>query len=119
MFARWKKRTTVQRRKRWAPPSRTTWYAVLVQSQRIHGTPRQKIVRLLASIQEENLQHPAHRRQFWQHVDRHLAELDLDATTRQHIAEKLCLTVPRPTAAELEQGERQWRSVIRWLVTAA
>ena len=99
MFLRWKRR----------PLRRTpdiACDAVLVQSIRVAGTPRQR-TRYLGSIRMRYRTAPAHRQAFWAAVEERLELLALEPTTRQAIGAELVREVPRPTAEELQELDRQ------------
>jgi hypothetical protein len=100
MFLRWKRRPLRR-------TADTAWDAVLVQSVRVAGTPRQR-TRYLGSIRMRYRTAPAHRQAFWAAVERRLAPLALELTTRQAIEAQLTREVPRPTAEELQDlaGQR-------------
>lgn len=96
MFVRWKRRTLRR-------SLDTTLHAVLMRSVRVAGRPRQQTVCYLAAIRAQYQHAPAHRQAFWRQVDERLATLPLDATTRQRVETTLASTIPRPTAAEVQQ----------------
>ena len=72
MFVRWKRRP-LRRRRPWSPPDEHALYAVLVESRRVDGRPRQRVVRYLGAIKEGQLRYPLSVDHFWQTVDRNLA----------------------------------------------
>ena len=82
-------------------------YAVLVESGRVNGKPRQKFVRRLASIQERYLMATAHREYFWERVDWRLKDLKLDADQRGRVIAALENKVARPSEAEVIQLRRE------------
>jgi hypothetical protein len=98
MYVRWK-RSIVRR----SADRRLS--AVLVESRRIDGKPRQRVVRYLGSTWERQLGNPLERLGFWRGVDRHLAELALDDSTRERITDTLAMTVPPPSEEELHRDE--------------
>lgn len=108
MFLRWR-----QRPLRRQPDS--TLEAVLVQSVRVGGQPRQQTVGYLASIRVQYRTAPAHRQAFWRSVERRLAVLDLPQATRQTLEAQLAQQVPRPTPEELAQLATQ-RAALRQLI---
>ena len=111
MFVRWKRRMLRGERS----PSYVL-YAVLVESQRVNGAPRQRVVRHLAHIKEMYLDATAHREWFWQRVDWHLDDLAISPDDRARIEEKLSTTVARPTAEELVELEKDQRALARMRV---
>ena len=100
MFLRWR-----QRPLRRQPDS--TLEAVLVQSVRVGGQPRQQTVGYLGSIRAQYRLAPAYRQAFWRSVERRLAVLDLPLATRQALEGQLAQQVPRPTPEELGQVAAQ------------
>ncbi len=113
MFVRWKRR---KMRGKWG---RGTYvrYAVLVESVRVEGKPRQRFVAHLAHIPERIAGMAIHRGLFWRDVNKRLDELQLDGETRARVTSKLLAVVPltneaRSAAekAELARLERLARS---------
>ena len=94
MYVRWKRRPLRR-------SGDTAWDAVLVQSVRIAGQPRQQRVGYLASIRAHYHTAPAHRAWFWTRVVQRLETLGLDARTRHAVERQLQQVVPRPSDAEL------------------
>ena len=110
MYVKWQRRT----RKRGGRSPLLT--AVLVESRRVDGKPRQNHVAYLASIRERSIgeRESAHDR-FWANVDVRLDELDLDAETRANIEARILERVPRVTAenrAEFEAAEASIASAL-------
>ncbi len=68
--------------------------AVLVESVRISGQPRQKFVAHLSHIPEPLISMSLHRGIFWEEVNARFDELKLDGTTRAKATGKLLETVP-------------------------
>ena len=68
MFLRWKKKN--RRRKLWeSSVDKLTLSAVIVKSLREDGKIRQKVVKYLGSIREEQISNPHRRRSFWRKVN--------------------------------------------------
>jgi hypothetical protein len=107
MFVRWKIRQ-LRRASLDGQPAGRVRYAVLVESVRSEGKPRQKVLCHLAHIRERHLGSALRRAAFWQTVDRRLLLLNLDAPARAVIESKLAVTAPRPTALELEEMRRKF-----------
>lgn len=101
MFVRWKRRQLC-RKPRWAKPEYVR-YAVLVESARVDGKPKQKIIRYLAHIKEKYLTATAHQEWFWIRVDAHFSELGLEPTVQTNLEDSLLRVVVRPTTTELAQ----------------
>ena len=127
MYFRWKKRKLSSKDERRICRrgfSSHTWYAVLVQSERRDGKPRQKIICTLGHIPGETFGshvyirdrgNPYIRLLFWDSVDRKLSALEaegtLGATDRAKIEQNLLMCVKRPTEAELRvEDERRTRA---------
>lgn len=92
MFVRWQSR----RRKRYGGSPLLT--AVLVESRRVNGRPRQRTVGYLAGIRERFVGKNAWQHEkFWKRVDARLNELGLDAETRASIETKIAARIERVT----------------------
>jgi hypothetical protein len=111
MFVRWKRRlrrpkTTALRHY----PAEYSLYAVLVESERQHGKPRQRFIAHLASIREGYLDTPTHQSAFWRDAQAALDALDLTAGVRELLEAALALRVPCPTDEEVAalQAEAAW-----------
>lgn len=121
MFVRWKRK----RRKdssHWERPDPDTravrvytpeflLSAVVVESVRIDGKPRQRTIKYLGSIREckldpDNKSGIFHHGYFWRSVDANLAELELPESERVRIVAILEDTVPRP---DPEARARAWQ----------
>ncbi len=92
-------------------------YAVLVESTRINGKPRQRFVAHLATILEPLMDMALHRGLFWKEVNEKLNSLHIDDKTKAKITGKLLITIPLPDEArraaeqaELKRLERLLRS---------
>lgn len=112
MFIRFKKRE-LRGVSKWAPKE-CALYAVLVESRREDGKPRQRVVRYLAHIKEKYLEATAHQDSFWARVDWHLNDLGLEGEAREAIERRLLQTVKRPTAADLERLKWERKAIERW-----
>ena len=109
MFVRWKKRRLPppaehfrSYRNREKVGATTLLSAVLVESVRVNGKPRQRIVSYLGSIQECNMQIPMLRRVFWRDVRERLNGVDCSRQEREAIEAKLAETVPEPSEEEID-----------------
>lgn len=111
MFFRWKKRKqppTEYRGRRaqsalQLPTSESTYHsALMVESVRVDGKPKQRTVKYLGSIGELQIQSPlaSDRSLFWAQVGQHLTELDLPEDQRREIEAKIEAKVPRPPEKE-------------------
>jgi hypothetical protein len=107
MFVRWKIRR-LRRPELDGQPAGLVRYAVLVESVRRAGKPRQKVLCHLAHIRERHIGSALRRAAFWQAVDRRLMLMGLDAAARAVIESKIAVIAPRPTALELEEMRRKF-----------
>src|SRR5713101_1723338 len=78
---------------------RTSWVAVIVQSRRVDGRPRQHLIRYVGSIDCADVQSLSARRRFWDRADIVLAQFDQEQ--RERFEETLESKVRRPTADEV------------------
>ena len=100
MYIRWKQ--YVLRR-----TADVTLKAFLVDSVRVEGRPRQRILGYLGAIRERYQQAPAHRLRFWSQVAPRLTALQVDPGTRTALEACLARVVPRLTPADLAILEAQ------------
>jgi hypothetical protein len=77
---------------------RRSWVAVIVESRRVDGRPRQHLIRYVGSIDSSDVQLLSARRRFWDRADAVLAEFDQKQRERFELA--LSAKVPRPTSEE-------------------
>jgi hypothetical protein len=96
MYVRWKVRKLSRRGK--LGPARRAFYAVLVECRRVDGQPRQKVVKYLAHINEQDLGISDARRLFWEQANDGLGTIEIGTDERARIEEKLEEVVPRPPA---------------------
>jgi hypothetical protein len=110
MYVRWKRRVRAHKPKRvgyWtrdpAPPH-VTRTAQLVESRRVDGQPRQRVVAHLATIDEATMVSFDTRRAFWDVIRDRLDQLRragvIDETQQDKIDATLARTVPPPTQEE-------------------
>src|SRR5262245_7554279 len=90
MFIRWKRR---QLRRN----AGVALEAVLVQSVRVNGLPRQRLVRYLGSIRVHERWTAASVHAFWQGIDARLTALALDPVERQVLEQQLARVICPPT----------------------
>jgi hypothetical protein len=110
MFVRWKTQVRPYLTKAWdreareyrerAPARRLS--ALLVESVRVNGKPRQKHIAYLGSITEAALGCPLSRQQFWHTTFDALDRLQLDAADRRKVEEAAMARVPKMTRAEYD-----------------
>jgi hypothetical protein len=123
MFIRWKRRkkakTRPGRRPRFRSDSGNSLYCVLVESQRVNGVPRQKVICYLGSFDENNREKLWLRVDFWETVDAKLAGLDLTRRERAKIEEsigRIVARVPEAEAAAFRLGRKQWLRELEQLI---
>jgi hypothetical protein len=132
MFIRWKRRkktsTKFWRGSRKLSEVADSLYCVIVESQRINGVPRQKVICYLGSLDEGDLGKLWLRVDFWDHIGPKLDPLGLTLRERARIEESIELVVPRVPHEEAaafrkeRQAFREKRAqlfrmfdVMRWL----
>jgi len=87
-------------------PDVFTLDAVLVESVRIEGKPRQRHIAHLATIREADLAtgaDPCWRVQFWRKISRRLDDLEIEGADRVRVLDAVAQRVPRPTADDAER----------------
>ncbi len=116
MFVRWKRRESTyarERRRTSADERGATLYAVLVESVRVDGKPRQKFVCQLAKVCEKDLNHRAIPFHFWKKATGKLNTLSLDESERKKIEQQLAAKIRRPSDAEAaefwQESEKFWQ----------
>jgi hypothetical protein len=115
MFVRWKRR---KRRGRWTGKGRprrgagVTYTAVLVESARVDGRPRQLFVARLGSIQDCELGRPLWRQRFWEGVRTKLDKLGVELDPKS-IDSAIEAVVPHVTPEEEAEIERDRQEAIR------
>jgi hypothetical protein len=95
MFVRWKKRKRFDKRLNRQLPDYL--YAVLVESIRVNGEPRQKTIKYLGSIFSDLVNAPFRMSRFWVEADKNLSELDLSPAEREKIINDMKKVVPLPS----------------------
>lgn len=116
MFVRWKRRKLKGKLSRGDDPGYAL-DAVLVESVRINGKPRQKFLAHLATIEERLLHQTVARFCFWRNVHFSLQPLAIDVETIEKINAALLSIVPRPSSAETEKAQAEVRSLEKQLRT--
>jgi hypothetical protein len=106
MFIRWKRRkkkpTKQWRRPRLHSECGDSLYCVLVESRRINGSPRQKVICYLGSIEEAHCQRVWDRVDFWNRVSSKLDALPLTRREMERIEksiDRVVTKVPEEEAA--------------------
>lgn len=83
MYIRWNKRK--RHKAGWRKKEGLYLSAVLVESHRVAGSPRQKVIKCLGSIGEEKLIHVFPRQRFWATAEKNLDSLGLSTEDRDKI----------------------------------
>ena len=109
MYIRWK-RCALRR------TADVTLKAFLVDSVRVEGQPRQRILGYLGAIRVRYQQAPAHRQRFWHQVEQRLTACRVDPGTHAALEASLARVVPRLTPADLATLEAQ-RTALSHLAT--
>jgi hypothetical protein len=105
MFVRWQKRERNSRRFPFGSCGTDThWAAILAESKRVDGKPRQQHIAYLGGINDSALELPAHRGYFWQEVTQQLDQLSnrVLKDDRTRIEEAIAEKVPRLTRQEYD-----------------
>ncbi|MPZ40611.1 MAG: hypothetical protein GEU95_21680 [Rhizobiales bacterium] len=102
MFIRWQARKLKKAKFGRGRAGDTAWTAILAESKRVDGRPVQQHIAYLGSITDSamNLQTPAQRMFFYDHVMEQLAALKLAPKVRKAILEAIAKKVPAVTAAD-------------------
>lgn len=116
MFIRWKRRKKAAVKPGFRPRRRRnvgdSLSCVLVESQRIDGKPRQKIVCYLASFDENDRDAIWLRVDFWDYVTARLDRLQLGQKERVKIEEsigKVVVKVPEQEAAAFRKARQEYK----------
>jgi len=105
MFAvRWKKR---ERTQTWADSSADYLIAVLVESDGVDGTPREKTVSYLGSIRSDHVGLLWPAKDFWTSAERNLSAVELSPTMREKILSDLRTVVPSPDDEALTKARNE------------
>src|SRR4051794_35317314 len=94
MYVRWKKR---MRSRRHRPTGEHMLTAILVESRRVDGKPRQHILAYLGTISERYTAAYYHQLDFWTSANLHIDSLNLDSETVTRLRSTLERIVPVPT----------------------
>ena len=102
MFVRWKRQALTGRSVKYYASkgrSKDKLTAILVESHRVDGRPRQRFVCYLGTIREWTVLDRVywHLVDFWISADKKLDDLQIDQDARQKIETKIAERIPRPT----------------------
>jgi hypothetical protein len=132
MFIRWKRRKKAVPKPGRTPHKRSnagdSLYCVLVESARINGSPRQKVVRYLASVDENDCDKLWLRVDFWDYVSAQLDRMPLARRERVKIEEsinRVVSRVPPEEAAAFKKARKEYQQkraellrhleIVKWL----
>jgi hypothetical protein len=120
MFLRWQMRPSKATKygKRWLADRGTIWSAVLVESVRVNGRPRQRHVAYLGTITESGISKVCVRGWYWDRLTQRLDGLSnrILPEDRQRIEAAFAKRVPPITKEqhdECERGFKAWRDGLR------
>ncbi len=115
MFVRWKRRkkaaTRTGRRPRRRSESGDSLYCVLVESLRVGGEPRQKVICYLGSLDEGNREKLWLRVDFWDVVSAKLDRLQLKAAERTKLEDEIgrvVARVPEDEVVAFKKARQEW-----------
>jgi hypothetical protein len=74
MFIRWNRKPLAQSNP--LEVMRYSLHAAIMESYREDGKPRQRFIKHLAAIQEDHLEDQAHKKRFWEQVEKQLKKYD-------------------------------------------
>jgi hypothetical protein len=121
VFVRWKRRkkaaTKPGRRPRRRSDAGDSLYCVLIESRRIEGKPRQKVVCYLGSVDEKHLDKTWLRVDFWDVIKPKLDRLALTRKQRQRIEDSIQRIVPRVSEEQEIQFKQERRRYLLELET--
>ena len=100
MFVRWKSRARKRHHRYGHPETPRLLTAVLVESHRVDGKPRQRTVAYLGSIRDDLLDEADVRWLFWRAMAARLDALGLPSAERARAEAAILDVVPRPTEGE-------------------
>lgn len=122
MFIRWKRRKKAVS-KPWRRLRRSqsgdSLYCVLVESKRVNGSPRQKVLCYLGSLDERDRDGLWTRVDFWDRADAKLNQLQLTRRERAKIEESIGLVVsrvPEDEAASFRRERQAWLQQLEQLI---
>jgi ribosomal protein L32E len=113
MYVRWNRRKRIK--EGWRKKKGDYLSAVLVESCRIDGKPRQKTIKHLGSIGEDRLDRVYDRKCFWDKAERNMDSLNLQPDNRHKVIVGLEKIVPKPSdadiAKDLEERKRSLKEI--------
>ena len=123
MFVRWKRRESSYKPSseygRYIAANRgASIYAVLVESVRVNGKPRQNFVCHLAKVREAELTERYLPFYFWKKVTEKLNSMSLDESERVKIEQQLAVKIRRPSDAETVEYWQEYEKCFAELAAA-
>lgn len=119
MFIRWKRRKKAAskplRRPRRGSEAGDSLYCVLVESKRINGAPKQKVICYLGSLNEGDREKMWLRIDFWDRVRPKLDQLNLFHSERAKIERSISLVVDPVSVEERAAFEKERAAWLRGL----
>lgn len=109
MFVRWKRRR-LKRYRHGCAAGEEILSAVVVESHRVDGKPRQQVVRYIGTIYASDISQPRPMSldRFWGQVDGALDELGVHGAVRMAMETTIATTVPRPDPADVERTRQEF-----------
>jgi hypothetical protein len=113
MFVRWQRRKRRSRAFGLGRGADIHWAAILAESTRIHGRPRQQHIAYLGGITNSAIEIVAQRALFWQEVGQRLDNLANRTSNkdRMRIEEAIAKKVPRLTRVEYDECFARWTAL--------
>ncbi len=113
MFVRWQKRRRGSRAFGLARGKDVHWAAVLVESNRVDGKPRQQHIAYLGGITDSGIEIAAQRAWFWQEVAHQFDRLAnrISRDDRRRLEATIAKKVPRLTREEYDECVAKWSTL--------
>ena len=105
MYVRWNRRKRIK--EGWRKKKGDYLSAVLVESCRIDGKPRQKTIKHLGSIGEDRLDRVYARKCFWDKAEKNMDLLDLHPDNRLKVIIGLEKIVPKPSDVDIAKDREE------------
>jgi hypothetical protein len=115
MYLRWQSRKRERPQFGWQGQD-TRWSAVIVETARIGGKPKQRHVAYLVGFTESAIKIDAQRCHLWDHISARLDQLGNQITPddREKIEAAIAKKVRRPTVAEYKEVARDCVQILGW-----
>jgi hypothetical protein len=116
MFVRWQSRQRERAPFGFGRGGDTHWRAIVVESARIAGKPKQRHIAYLVGFTESAIEIEAQRCHLWDHISARLDQLGNQITPddREKIEASVAAKVQRPTAAEYKKVARDGVQILGW-----